>query len=78
MVLEQAHMQAQRILEPVFTEILDELGKTVHMRNILCRLALDGRPYKDTPAHPSGVARTIDKLLEKGIVEKVTRGQYRV
>ncbi|MFZ5898028.1 MAG: ATP-binding protein, partial [Bacillota bacterium] len=59
-----------------FTEILDELGKSAHMREVICRLAADSRPYK-SGIHPSSVARTLDRMVEKGVIEKVTRGQYR-
>ncbi|MDI6711043.1 MAG: ATP-binding protein [Bacillota bacterium] len=75
-LLRQAHAQALRILEPAFTEILDELGKSAHMREVICRLAADSRPYRGG-THPSSVARTLDRLVEKGVIEKVIRGQYR-
>ncbi|MBU4554871.1 MAG: ATP-binding protein [Candidatus Desulforudis sp.] len=75
-VLQQAYDQAQTILEPAFTEILGGLGRSALMRDVLCKLATDQQPYK-SKQHSNAVARSISKLEEKGIIEKVTRGQYR-
>lgn len=75
-VLQQAYDQAQTILEPAFTEILAGLGRSAQMRDVICKLATDQQPYKDKP-QANAVTRSIKRLEEKGIIERVTRGRYR-
>lgn len=75
-LLRQAYAQAQRVLEPAFTEMLDDLARSVHMREVICRLATGNQPYKGK-VHPSAVGRALNRLTEAGIVEKVSRGRYR-
>ncbi len=75
-VLQHAYDQAQTILKPAFTEILTEIGRSAQMRDVLCKLATDQPPYKGKP-QSNAVTRSINKLEEKGIIERVTRARYR-
>jgi len=75
-VLHQAYEQAQTILEPAFTEILTELGRSTQMRDVICKLATGQQPYKDKP-QANAVTRSINRLEEKGIIERVARARYR-
>ncbi|MGI6555395.1 MAG: AAA family ATPase [Bacillota bacterium] len=59
----------------VFDNILDDIGKNVHTRKILKKIAIGDMVYQGEE-NPAEVKRAIDLLLTAGIIEKTARGKY--
>lgn len=69
------YSRALLTLSPVFDELLDELGQTVKIRNVLTSLAKGLRIYSGAN-NPNEIKRAIDLLISKAVIEKSSRGSY--
>jgi AAA+ ATPase superfamily predicted ATPase len=63
-------------LAQVYDEILDEISQRLQARQILRRLATNGRAY-DKRFNPNETKRVLDYLITRAIIEKTGRGSYR-
>lgn len=75
-LLNVAAQHAEEALSAVFDEIWDDLGDTRYARRIAQRIAQDLPPY-GSGLHSQSAGSAIDALLDKGVVERHGRGQYR-
>lgn len=70
------YARALATLSPVFDELLDDLGKMTHTRNVMIALAKGKRIYSGQSSNPNEIKRAVDTLLAKAIIEKSSRGSY--
>ena len=70
------YARALATLSPVFDELLDDLGKTTHTRNVMIALANGKRIYSGQSSNPNEIKRAVDILIAKAIIEKSSRGSY--
>jgi hypothetical protein len=75
-LVEAAYERAMRILTPLFDEMLAEAGRKPRARETLFRLAAGENLYA-RETHPNEVKRSLDWLLNRGIIEKRDRGRYK-
>lgn len=63
-------------LEPVFDEIIDEIGSNSGTRRVLLSVAKGERIYSNFKGNPNEMKRAIDTLVEKAMISKASRGLY--
>lgn len=71
------YTRALLTLSPVFDELLDELGKSSNVRQVLIDIARGSRIYSGLNVNPNEIKRAVDTLVSRAIIEKSSRGNYK-